>query len=139
MVGLTGGGGVAAPTDTACSDTSTEVCDGKDNDCDDKIDEDFPIGNPCSVDKGECSSLGVWACASDNQKAICDAPPFDMSDEICDGKDNDCDGNVDETFAFETNPDHCGGCDQARRFDNAQESVEKASVDFGIANPALLT
>lgn len=35
--------------------------------------------------------------------------------EICDGRDNDCDGRVDEDYASEDglylNPEHCGACD----------------------------
>jgi hypothetical protein len=30
--------------------------------------------------------------------------------EVCDLRDNNCDGQVDETFDLSTNNDHCGGC-----------------------------
>ena len=31
-------------------------------------------------------------------------------EEVCDDRDQDCDGRVDETFNFETDPTNCGGC-----------------------------
>ena len=37
-----------------------------------------------------------------------------ISAEICDGEDNDCDGSIDENFQpFESNPAHCGECNNA--------------------------
>ncbi len=75
---------------------SLEICDGLDNDCDGKTDEDFNIGQPCSEGKGICRSTGRRICY--NSYAVCNAEAFDyrISDEICDGLDNDCDGETDE-------------------------------------------
>ena len=61
-----------------------------------------------------------------------------MSDEICDGKDNDCDGETDETFAFETNPDHCGGCDNACTFDNARGDCQASQCQLGDCEPGFV-
>ena len=35
---------------------------------------------------------------------------FDGAPEFCDGRDNDCDGSVDEAFDLDNDDAHCGGC-----------------------------
>ncbi|RME25326.1 MAG: hypothetical protein D6806_08010 [Deltaproteobacteria bacterium] len=76
-----------------------EVCDGFDNDCDGDRDEDFGVGQPCQG-TGACGEVeGVIECA-DEQTTRCSTDPGGSQDasspEICDGKDNDCDGETDE-------------------------------------------
>lgn len=80
--GGSGGMGACVP--------SSEVCDGKDNDCDGQTDEN--LGNvTCGI--GECQ-VTVPACANGSPSACQPLPP---SAELCgDGKDNNCDGAVDE-------------------------------------------
>ena len=80
-----------------------ELCDGEDNDCDREIDEIFPeLGDPCTVGQGMCVEPGVMICDADGYDLTCDAEPGGAADEICDGLDNDCDGQTDETFAVDT-------------------------------------
>jgi hypothetical protein len=80
-------------------------CDGLDNDCDGSADEDMKpaLDSDCTDNGfGECKRKGKVRCAADKTASpICDVsgvavPP--ASDEICDGKDNDCDGQVDESW-----------------------------------------
>ncbi|MBU7001912.1 MAG: CHAT domain-containing protein [Theionarchaea archaeon] len=62
-----------------------ELCDGKDNDCNGVVDDDFDRdGDGCTTCGGDCN---------DNDASI-----YPGAIELCDGKDNDCDGAVDEDF-----------------------------------------
>jgi alpha-tubulin suppressor-like RCC1 family protein len=74
----------------------TEICDGKDNDCDGQIDEGFNVGQSCTVGIGECARTGQYVCKADGSGTQCNATPGTPTTEICDGKDNDCDGQTDE-------------------------------------------
>jgi hypothetical protein len=96
-----------------CTPTANpaEVCDGVDNDCNGSIDDvttsDPKIGSECFGDGvtpviGECGAAthaGKFACKSGAY--ACEGPDVllpNTAAEVCDGKDNDCDGDVDETF-----------------------------------------
>src|SRR3989344_1084737 len=85
-------------TTTACDAVypQGEICDKYDNDCDGETDEDFMVGEPCYVGIGECVNKGQFECLFDMVQVYCDAMPKDSGEEICDGKDNDCDGQTDE-------------------------------------------
>ncbi|MBI5509465.1 MAG: putative metal-binding motif-containing protein [Deltaproteobacteria bacterium] len=72
-----------------------ERCDDEDNNCDGAVDEDFGLGVPCTVGVGECQATGTVACSADGSGSECTATPGAPAAEICDGKDNDCDGIVD--------------------------------------------
>ncbi|MBU0757147.1 MAG: hypothetical protein KKF44_03725, partial [Nanoarchaeota archaeon] len=75
----------------------TEVCDGLDNDCDGTSDEDYSdLGNSCSAGVGECNAAGSYVCSADHSTTECNAVPGAPGTEVCDNKDNDCDGSIDE-------------------------------------------
>ena len=99
-----------------CTPTA-EVCDGADNDCDGSMDEDFDF----VTDPGNCGSCGsdceaivanatpfcsggmceIQTCdfgfydRDMNPLNGCEDPCVPSGPEVCDGMDNDCDGNVD--------------------------------------------
>jgi len=115
--GLCAGGQVQCSPDglgLLCSthvNASADICDGADNDCDGTADEDFEPGGTvtftdlngvgnlakganCGV--GACQG-GTVVCSSDGVGLACNS--YDnVSADICDNVDNDCDGSTDEDY-----------------------------------------
>jgi hypothetical protein len=91
---------------------SQEVCDGLDNDCNGRVDEDFPRrGVPCGNGLGICR--GVTICEGGAESCFEVQGP---QEEVCDGLDNDCDGAADELT--QDSVEHCGACGRACEFEN---------------------
>ncbi len=85
-----------------------EICGNRtDDDCDGETDTDVPgLGDPCSNGLiGECAREGRMVCDAAAGRLACDAPKIQPIPEICNGKDDDCDGERDENVTNE-----CGGC-----------------------------
>ena len=102
--------------DESISPVVRESCDGDDNDCDGEVDEDFEgRGLPCGDTDGECTA-GTIQCI--RGRATCAGGTL-PSPEVCDGDDNDCDGEADEGDICSSTADadddgvspHDGDCD----------------------------
>lgn len=125
------------PTDPLVYPGAPELCDGLDNNCNGTVDEGFDL----STDPRNCGDCGIVcrglrgspACvAGACVMGACDPGFYDLDEnpengceyactpnaatggvEICNGRDDDCDGLVDEDFDLDTDGDHCGRCGNA--------------------------
>ncbi len=105
-----------------------ESCDGVDSDCDGAIDEGLSdAGGSTCLAAGVCGATGAsvraacvagaWACDYSG------VPGYETPEATCDGRDNDCDGDVDESF---TDGDADGVADCV---DNCAAAANTAQID----------
>ena len=125
---------------TGCVRRGPEICNGEDDDCDGLVDGDDPdlrramftdpencgaCGNVCGAPQatveclaGQCYISACEAGFNDQNGDLEDGCESDCiisagGREECDGRDNDCDGPVDEGFELTTDLAHCGRCGNA--------------------------
>ena len=104
-----------------------ELCDGKDNDCDGEVDNGNPEGGAvCGSDVGECEE-GVETCVDGD--IVCQGEKA-ATDEVCDGKDNDCNDAIDDGLpedGFEVNE----ACTNGYEFPDDLEEMAEEPLNFG--------
>ncbi|MBK8259703.1 MAG: proprotein convertase P-domain-containing protein [Polyangiaceae bacterium] len=113
----TGAAGVCGPGMIMCQGglvdcfslvpASPEVCDGLDNDCDGAADEANPEGGGmCNTGQLGACGVGTLNCLSGSLQCT---PNASAQTEVCDGVDNNCDGQVDEGSPGAGQACSCGG------------------------------
>jgi hypothetical protein len=95
-----------------CCFPSSEVCDGNDNDCNGTVDDGVPPvpcyeGPAATEDVGICQS-GQRFCVGGQMADACLSQILPQS-EACNGRDDDCDGQIDEG-PVPDDPYNCGTC-----------------------------
>ena len=66
-------------------------CNGKDDDCDGIVDEDYNLNTACTVgDTPACEVIGIYTCDANTDARICaaEAKPDEDGDGICNAGDN---------------------------------------------------
>ena len=104
-----------APCDATIFPGAVEKCNGEDDDCDDLLDEGFfsDLGDwcdpPAEPDGCDPFAEGHWECSDDGLGLVCVPNAFPGGVEICDGIDNNCNGQVDEGYP-DTDMDGLADC-----------------------------
>ncbi len=107
---------------TACSAATPqpETCNGKDDNCNGTIDEPVP-GAGCQITVGTWQCPGTPLCVAGKETCV-GTPP---APEACNGKDDNCNGKVDEGC----DDDQDLYCDAGMAYDPAAKICPKGSGD----------
>jgi MYXO-CTERM domain-containing protein len=98
-----------------CVTVGAEVCDGKDNDCDGQIDNGIDTAQLplCSKQEGVCAGSRSHCTAGQpisctETEYLANNSAYQATETRCDGKDNDCNGKVDEPASCTVVPADAG-------------------------------
>jgi hypothetical protein len=128
----------AALAQIVASSVVTEKCNGLDDNCNGLVDEDFPgKGSACSAGVGECLRSGSLVCTADQLGLACSATAGAPTAEICNNKDDDCNGLVDDGIncqgcvAVCSNAAHCDTCNNIDEDCDGKIDEDAAAVPCG--------
>jgi hypothetical protein len=96
--------------DQSCLDR-LDPCNGIDDDCDGIIDENVGLETIKSCGQGACYQEVRLNCIAGVLEGEACQPRLDLkADELCNGIDDDCDGEIDNGFDLSQSIEHCGAC-----------------------------
>ncbi len=94
---------------TDMTSTTTEVCNGADDNCAGGVDEGFGLGTPCDGADGDACLEGVLECDPGTGGTRCNDTSGTIAEQ-CNNLDDDCDAAIDETFDLTGDVNNCGLC-----------------------------
>lgn len=142
-----------------CLPTGPEICNDKDDDCNGTVDDVDPA--KLDADPNQCGSCNVVCRTPPNAVAMCaagkciyecqpgavdvdkgeangceclltgTAEPGKLPMEVCDGRDNDCNGMVDDGFDLQGDVNNCGMCSKRCVFPFADATCMKGTCVMG--------
>ena len=117
------------------SEGVVDDCDGLDNDCDGKVDEAFVSVEVTCEGAVECAEPGATICVAGQVSDTCsDVVDLNHPEDVCDGVDQDCDGEVDEGYIGQATS--CGeGLCASTGVTFCQLGVEGDSCQPGVPTP----
>jgi hypothetical protein len=89
-------GGVVTPCQPGAAAATDATCDGIDDDCSGKADEDYVPVTSCGL--GACARSALPSFCVSGHETPCQPGIAAASDATCDGVDNDCEGTTDEDY-----------------------------------------
>jgi hypothetical protein len=99
-----------SPRDAGVNPGATEVCDGKDNDCNGQVDDGIaPVGTVCG--SGACEATGIRSCIGGQM--VDDCRTGTPMAEACNDIDDDCNGIADDGIAPVATTCGQGACEAA--------------------------
>ncbi len=98
-----------SPTDGGVFQGNVEICDGKDQNCNKKIDEGFADTDKDGIADCVDPDIDGDGVANAEDCSPTNAKVYPGQTEICDGLDDNCDGKTDEGFA-DTDKDGIADC-----------------------------
>ncbi|MBD3163649.1 hypothetical protein GF323_00445 [Candidatus Woesearchaeota archaeon] len=111
-------GDAANGCELACVPSGSEVCDGIDNDCNGQTDEGYSAEGcyeKCIASGGvnyDSARGAGLKCCGDN---AFENNPYEITEQSCDGNDNDCDGIIDNSLKAPLNSNQKGVCAGSNR------------------------